>query len=115
MPRPLPLENVRKAAIQARYREKLRQRREPEADRVDTALATAIAAYADATYDGSGSDADRRLVRMLIQSAISILRRDGYDAEAAVNVMRRRISRDVRPELVQLANDSGLLKRMART
>jgi hypothetical protein len=114
MPRPLPAQNAKKAAIQARYREKLRQRKVPEADRVDTALAAAVAAYADATYNGVGSDDDKRLARMLVQSAISILRADGYDAESAVNVMRRRLSRDVRPELTKIASDSRIVQRMTR-
>lgn len=114
MPRPLPPENVKKAEIQARYRQKLRSRREPEADRVDTALAAAVAAYSDATYSGSGSDDDRRVVRLLVQSAISILKADGYDADFAVSVMRRRLTRAVRPDLDKLVSDSRIVQRMTR-
>jgi hypothetical protein len=114
MPRPLPLESTKKAAVQARYREKLRQRREPEADRVDTALAAAVAAYADATYRDLGSDDDRRVLRLLVQSAISILNADGYDAESAVTVMRRRLSRVVRLDLEKLVSDSRIVQRMTR-
>jgi hypothetical protein len=114
MPRPLPPENAKKAAIQARYRQRLRERREPEADRVDTALAAAVAAYSDAIYRGLGSDDDRRVLRILVQSAISILRADGYDADSAVNVLRRRMTRVVRPDLEKLIADSRIVQRMTR-
>src|SRR5690606_2335480 len=114
MPRPLSPQNTRKAEIQARYRQRLRERKQPESDRVDTALAAAVAAYSDAIYRGLGSDDDRRVLRILVQSAISILRADGYDADSAVNVLRRRMTRVVRPDLEKLIADSRIVQRMTR-
>ena len=114
MPRLLPPENIAKSAIQARYRAKLAASGEPEADRVDTALAAAVAAYADAIEDGVGSDHDRRVLRTLLQGAISILNADGFDPELAVKVIRRRLSRSVRSDLAQLCDDSRVRARISR-
>lgn len=115
MPRLLPPENIAKAAIQARYRAKLLANGEPEADRVDIALAAAVAAYADAIEDGAASDHDRRVLRILLQGAISILKADGFNPELAVKVIRRRLSRDVRHDLAQLSTDSKIRTRMSKS
>lgn len=51
---------------------------------------------------------------LLVQSAISILKADGYDADSAVSVMRRRLTRAVRPDLDKLVSDSRIVQRMTR-
>lgn len=100
MPRPITTKTDNlKVARQARYRERLRTQREPEADRVDTAIASAVAALADALDNNNGNAEDLSIFRILMQSTLNILRADGFDKEMSVKVLRRRITRISRPEI----------------
>lgn len=95
---------------QARYRAKLRKNGEPEADRVDIALASAVAAFADAVDNNHGTQADAALLRVLLQSTLNILHADGFDKELSVKVLRRRITRVVRPEIKKFVENGKTIE-----
>lgn len=94
---------------QARYRAKLRKNGEPEADRVDTAIASAVAAFADA-LDKNGTAEDIAVLRVLMQSTLNILQSDGFDKELSVKVLRRRITRIVRPEIEKFVENGKTIE-----
>lgn len=50
---------------------------EPEADRVDTALATAVAALADMVERGRAQTPERAILRISLQGAMRLLQHDG--------------------------------------
>lgn len=105
MPRPLPDENQSKALRQARYRASLAARAEPEADRVDTALAAAVAALADALADKSFATAARKDVfNAIVRGSIRLLRSEGYDMDGIKKVLRRRFSSYARPDLERISD-----------
>src|SRR5690606_11269446 len=87
-----------KAVRQANYRIKLRQRREPEADRVDAALSNAVAAFV-AMVDDMQLEGLKTPLQMLLRGALDLLVEAGYDREAAAKVLRRRVSLLNRPEI----------------
>lgn len=108
MPRPINPTNTCKAERQARYRARLKATGEPEADRVDTALAAAVAVLADAAERGSVQTPERAVLRAILQGAIRMLQHDGFVDEKTLPVLRRRLSRSIRPDLAQFAEISAI-------
>lgn len=113
MPRPENLtdEGIAKAARQRRYRSKLRAFGEPEADRVDTALANILAAFV-ASVDEEKIESMRPILKTLVSSTLDLLVHAGYDRAASVKVLRRRLSTDIRPEIRFFMHDSRLTQRL---
>ncbi|WP_455296527.1 hypothetical protein [Brucella pituitosa] len=112
MPRSVNPINVVKAERQARYRARLQVTGEPEADRVDTALAAALAVLADTVERGKAQTSERAVLRAILQGAMQILQQDGFVEEKTLPVLRRRISRSVRPDLERFAEISGIEKHL---
>lgn len=112
MPRPINSANMEKAARQARYRARLKATREPEANRVDTALAAVVAVLADAVERGNVQTSERAVLRMLLLGTIRILQQDGFAEERPLPVLRRRLSRSIRPDIERLAEISGIEKHL---
>jgi len=110
MPRLINPSNVVKAERQGRYRARLKATGEPEADRVDTALAAAVAVLADAVERSHGQTSERAVLRAILQGAVRILQQDGFVEERTLPVLRRRISRSFRPDLERFAEISGIEK-----
>ena len=108
MPRPINPTNTCKAERQARYRARLKATGEPEADRVDTALAAAVAVLAEVAERGSVQTPERAVLRAILQGAIRILQQSGFSEEKTLPVLRRRISRSARPDLARFAEISGI-------
>lgn len=98
MPRPINLspQGQAKAERQARYRNRLRALREPEADRVDSALASAAVAFATVVADEQLADIKPQVIA-LIRGALALLEADGYSREESARVLKRRMSRTMRP------------------
>lgn len=107
----LTAEGMAKAARQHRYRAKLREFGEPEADRVDTALANILTAFI-ASVDEEKIEAFRPVLKTLVSSTLDLLVHAGYDRAASVKVLRRRLSTDVRPEIRYMMHDSRLSERL---
>ncbi|MCV9910382.1 hypothetical protein OIV19_22620 [Brucella sp. HL-2] len=112
MPRPVNPINVVKAERQVRYRARLKATGEPEADRIDTALAAAVAVLADAVERGKAQTSERAVLRAILQGAMRILQQDGFVEERTLPVLRRRISRSFRPDLERFAEISGIEKHL---
>jgi hypothetical protein len=112
MPRPVNPTNTIKAERQARYRARLKATGEPEADRVDTALAAALAVLADVAERGNAQASERVVLRALLLGAMRILRHDGFVEEMTLPVLRRRISRSIRPDIERFAEISGIEKHL---
>lgn len=112
MPRPVNAINACKAERQARYRARLKAAGEPEADRVDTALAAAVAVLADAVERSHGQTSERAVLRAILLGAMRILQQDGFVEERTLSVLRRRISRLFRPDLERFAEISGIEKHL---
>lgn len=113
MPRP---ENsspagIAKALRQAKYRSKLQQLGEPEADRVDTALAQACVALI-ALVNEERTEPLKPVLQALVRGALDLLEESGYDREASGKVLRRRMSIDVRPEIRGFLTDGNFYKRL---
>lgn len=115
MPRPLPPENAAKAERQAKYRENLAAKGEPEADRVDTALASVFAAFAFAVDEAQPTPENKRFLKIISQATLDLLRSQGFAKEASVKVLRRRLSPVARAEIEDLARRSRIVARMAAT
>jgi len=113
VPRPenLSAEGQAKAKRQAKYRTKLRIQGEPEADRVDTALASALVAFV-ALVDEERLESQKPALKALVSGALDLLQEAGYDREASVKVLRRRMSIDVRPEIRGFMCDGNFYKRL---
>lgn len=113
MPRPenLTAEGIAKAARQHRYRAKLREFGEPEADRVDVALANVLTAFI-ASVDEEKIESLRPVLKTLVASTLDLLVHAGYDRAASVKVLRRRLSTTVRPEIRFMMHDSRLTQRL---
>src|SRR5690606_36282461 len=95
-----------KARRQAKYRFKHRERREPEADRVDIAFAQACVAFI-AYVDNNKLAQHKEALKALIGGALDLLTDDGYDIEEARKVMRRRLSTAVRPDIAKFIADGN--------
>ena len=115
MPRPVNLSaaGVAKAQRQAKYRNKLVQSGEPEADRVDTALAQACVALC-AHVDGQKLETLKPALKALIRGVLDLLETDGFDRAASSKVLRRRMSVDVRPEIDDFVADGNFHKRLKK-
>ena len=113
MPRPINPANSEKAERQARYRARLKAAGEPEADRVDTALAAAVAALADTVERGRAQTPERAVLRIILQGAMRLLQHDGFIEEKTLPVLRRRLSRSIRPDLERFAEISGIEKHLS--
>ncbi len=113
MPRPVneSASGIAKALRQAKYRSKLQQLGEPEADRVDTALAQAVVAYI-ALVSEERLESQKASLQALVRGALDLLEDAGYDREASGKVLRRRMSIDVRPEIRGFMTDGNFYKRM---
>ncbi|MPR60606.1 hypothetical protein D7027_02010 [Ochrobactrum intermedium] len=113
MPRPenLSAEGQAKAARQAKYRAKLQQLGEPEADRVDTALAQACVAFI-ALVNEEKLQSQKPALKSLVSGALDLLIDAGYEREASVKVLRRRMSTDVRPEIRGFMCDGNFYRRL---
>lgn len=113
MPRPINMTDVgqAKAARQAQYRIKLRQRREPEADRVDTALSQALVAFMSYVSE-ERLEAHKTVVQMLLRATLDLLIDAGYDADAAKKVLHRRVSSLSRPDIAEFIRVGRLDKRI---
>jgi len=113
VPRPenLSAEGRAKAARQAKYRAKLQQLGEPEADRVDTALAQACVAFI-ALVSEEKLKSQKPALKSLVSGALDLLIDAGYEREASVKVLRRRMSLDVRPEIRGFMTDGNFYKRL---
>lgn len=112
MPRPVNPAHTEKAIRQARYRARLKAAGEPEADRVDTALAAALAVLADAVERGNAQASERAVLRALLLGTVRILQHDGFVEEKALPVLRRRLSRSIRPDIQRFAEISGIEKHL---
>lgn len=115
MPRPTNLSaaGVAKAQRQAKYRMRLLQSREPEADRVDTAIAQACVALL-AHVDAERIETLKPALKALIRGVLDILETDGFDRVACSKVLRRRMSVDVRPEIRDFITDGKFHKRLMK-
>lgn len=113
MPRPENLTpvGVAKATRQRRYRAKLCAFGEPEADRVDVALANIMAAFI-ASVDEEELKALKPVLKTLVSSAVDLLVHAGYDRDASVKVLRRRLSTVARPEIRYFMHDSRISQRL---
>lgn len=113
MPRPenLTAEGIAKAARQQRYRAKLRAFGEPEADRVDTALADILTAFI-ASVDEEKIESMRPVLKTLVASTLDLLVHAGYDRAACKKVLHRRLSTLSRPEIRFFMHDSRLSERL---
>lgn len=113
MPRPENLtdEGMAKAARQRRYRSKLRAFGEPEADRVDVALANILTAFI-ASVDEEKIESMRPLLKTLVASTLDLLVHAGYDRAACKKVLHRRLSIVARPEIRFFMHDSRISKRL---
>ena len=113
MPRPVNPTAVgqAKAARQAKYRAKLQQLGEPEADRVDTALASALVAFV-ALVDEEKLEGQKPALKALVSGALDLLIDAGYEREASVKVLRRRMSLVARPEIRGFMCDGNFYKRL---
>lgn len=113
MPRPenLSAEGQAKAARQAKYRAKLQQIGEPEADRVDTALAQACVAFI-ALVSEEKLKSQFPALQSLVRGALDLLQEAGYERDASVKVLRRRMSTTVRPEIRGFMCDGNFYKRL---
>jgi len=114
MPRPVNLSaaGVAKAQRQAKYRNKLVQSGEPEADRVDTAIAQACVALL-AHVDAERIETLRPALHALIRGVLDILDADGFDRGASSKVLRRRMSLLARPEINEFVEKGRFHKRLA--
>lgn len=115
MPRPLPESQQAKAERQARYRAQLASRREPEADRVDTALAATVAAFATMVDEELATPENKRFLKIILQSSLDLLKSQGFAKEASVKVLRRRLSPIVRDDLPDLVERSKIRIRMSQS
>jgi len=115
MPRPVNVSaaGVAKAMRQAKYRSKLQQLGEPEADRVDTAIAQACVALC-AHVDGQKLETLKPALKALIRGVLDLLETDGFDRAASSKVLRRRMSVDVRPEIDDFVADGNFHKRLMK-
>lgn len=113
MPRPEnhTTEGIAKAARQHRYRAKLRAFGEPEADRVDVALANILTAFI-ASVDEERIETLHPILKTLVASTLDLLVHAGYDRAASVKVLRRRLSTTIRPEIRYMMHDSRLTQRL---
>lgn len=113
MPRPVNLTaaGIAKAQRQAKYRIKLVQSREPEADRVDTAIAQACVALL-AHVDAERIEDLKPALHALIRGVLDILDADGFDRGASSKVLRRRMSTLARPEISQFVEKGQFHKRL---
>ena len=113
MPRPVNLSaaGVAKAQRQAKYRMRLLKSREPEADRVDTAIAQSCVALL-AHVDAERIESLRPALHALIKGVLDLLESDGFDRGAAGKVLRRRMSSLARPEISQFVEKGQFHKRL---
>ncbi|WP_343314026.1 hypothetical protein AAIB41_02460 [Brucella sp. BE17] len=113
MPRPTNLtpSGQAKAERQARYRQRLQERREPEADRVDVALANAMVAFSSVVSDEK-LEGFKPSVIALVRGALALLEADGFSREQSARVLRRRMSRDIRPEIADFIDAGAFDKRL---
>ncbi len=113
MPRPenLSAEGQAKAARQAKYRLKLRKQGEPESDRVDVAFACALVAFV-AHVNEQKLESLKPALKSLVSGALDLLVDAGYDREASIKVLRRRMSLDARPEIRRYMVDGNFHKRL---
>jgi len=102
---------ISKAMRQAKYRIKLMQSREPEADRVDTALAQSCVALL-AHVDAERIESLRPALHALIKGVLDLLESDGFDRGASGKVLRRRMSTFARPEISQFVEKGQFHKRL---
>lgn len=107
----LTSEGIAKAVRQQRYCAKLRAFGEPEADRVDTALANILTAFI-ASVDEEKIETLRPILKTLVSSTLDLLVHAGYDRAASVKVLRRRLSTTTRPEIRYMMHDSRLTQRL---
>ncbi|MFD1792703.1 hypothetical protein ACFSE0_13860 [Ochrobactrum teleogrylli] len=112
MPRPANPINRCKAERQARYRARLKAAGEPEADRVDTALAAVVAVLADVVERGTAQTSERAVLRALLLGTMRILQQEGFVEEKTLPVLRRRVSRLIRPDLERFVEISGIEKHL---
>jgi len=114
MPRPenTSAAGIAKAMRQAKYRSKLQQLGEPEADRVDTAIAQACVALL-AHVDAERIETLRPALHALIRGVLDILDADGFDRGASSKVLRRRMSLLARPEINEFVEKGRFHKRLA--
>lgn len=108
MPREPDPANLAHQERQRDYRRRLRSVSAPEASEVDTALAAAVAAYANSVSTGE----QKRVLTALIQGAMSILEDRGFDKKRSASVIRRRVSRHVRKDLAHLVDVSRISERL---
>lgn len=100
---------------QKRYRAKLRSNLEPEADRVDIAIASSVAALAATLInDKMGSKSDKIIVKIILESAINILISNGYSKEKSIKVLMRRVSLYYRPDIDAFIENAKLIKLLER-
>lgn len=94
----------------------MRSLREPEADRVDTALASAAVAFATVVADERLVDLKPQ-VMAIIRGALALLEADGYSREESARVLKRRMSRTMRPvidDFIALGSFRRRLKQSAK-
>jgi len=115
MPRPANMSpsGQAKAVRQANYRIKLRQRGEPEADRVDTALSSAVAAFV-AMVDDKKLEELKTPLKMLLRGTLDLLVDAGFDREASAKVLRRRVSLLSRPEIANFIEAGRFERRLTK-
>ncbi|MBN7764085.1 hypothetical protein JYP52_23390 [Nitratireductor aquibiodomus] len=108
MPREPDPANIAHQQRQRDYRKRLRSVAAPEASEVDTAIAAAVAAYANSVQ----SSEQKKVLTALIQGAMSILEDRGFDKKRSASVIRRRVSRHVRKDLGRLVDASRIRERL---
>ncbi|MCH4539456.1 hypothetical protein [Ochrobactrum sp. A-1] len=113
MPRPenTSAAGIAKAMRQAKYRSKLQQLGEPEADRVDTAIAQACVGLL-AHVDAERIEPLKPALHALIKGVLDLLESDGFERGAAGKVLRRRMSSLARPEISQFVEKGQFHKRL---
>lgn len=113
MPRPLNLSaaGIAKAMRQAKYRNKLVQSGEPEADRVDTAIAQSCVALL-AHVDAERIETLKPALHALIRGVLDLLEDSGFDRDASSKVLRRRMSSLARPEIQHFIEKGRFHKRL---
>ena len=78
MPRPQNPAKLKQQTRQARYRQRLGQKRKPESNTVDAALAAAVAAFYHLADEGMGTVHDRRTILFVLNDTIDLLNHRGF-------------------------------------